>query len=141
MKTRIMKASFLLLLSVVVLLMPSVVVAQSAAGKLAGKVLDSETKEPLIGANITIVGSSMGTSTDIDGEYFILNIPPAAYAVRIGYIGYQTQEIIDVRIVSGVTKQLDVFLKASTVELNAVTIQAEKVFFEAKATNTVKVVE
>lgn len=140
MKTLKILVQFLIILSVIILTQQSVF-AQTSAGKLAGNILDADTKEPLIGANIVIVGTPYGASTDIEGSYFIINIPPGTYNVKIAYIGYQTQEIMDVRVVSGITKELSVNLKPSTVEMTAVIIEAEKVFFEAKATNTTKVID
>ena len=50
------------------------IIGQSGQGKLAGTISDAETGEPLIGANLIIMGTSMGAATDIDGKYFILNI-------------------------------------------------------------------
>ena len=56
-----------------------VVVAMTCAhagttGKVAGKVLDAQTGEPLVGVNVMLVGTTLGASSDIEGEYFILNI-------------------------------------------------------------------
>ena len=42
-------------------------------GKIAGKVIDAMTKEPLVGANVILNGTSLGASTDIDGEYYKLS--------------------------------------------------------------------
>ncbi|CUS92585.1 Domain of unknown function (DUF4480), partial [Candidatus Kryptonium thompsonii] len=43
-------------------------------GKIAGKVVDMETKEPLIGANVIIEGTLLGASTDLNGNYVILTV-------------------------------------------------------------------
>lgn len=78
-------------------------------GKIAGKVVDKSTGEPLVGANILIVGvwkngveqklsDLLGASTDIEGDYFILNIPPGLYSVKASYIGYQEEKVINVQI-------------------------------------------
>ena len=45
-------------------------------GKLSGKIIDRDTREPVIGCNVVIVGTKLGATTDIDGSYFILNIVP-----------------------------------------------------------------
>lgn len=55
---------------------------QTGVGKISGKVIDAATKEPLIGANIVVVNTNWGAATNIEGEYFILNIPPGNYDVR-----------------------------------------------------------
>ena len=60
----------------------------ATTGKIAGVILDSETGEALPGTNVVIMGTNMGASTDIDGRYFILNIPPGEYSLRATMMGY-----------------------------------------------------
>ena len=79
---RIMTILFLLLL------LPAMALAQS--GKLRGQITDQETGEPLVGANVIIVGTSYGAATDLKGEYIILNLIPDVYEVKASYIGYQS---------------------------------------------------
>ena len=67
------------------------VFAQSGVGKIGGRILDADTKEPLIGANVVIVGTESGAATDADGRYYVLNIIPGTYDVRISYVGYGTK--------------------------------------------------
>ncbi|MGB6067422.1 MAG: carboxypeptidase-like regulatory domain-containing protein, partial [Desulfomonilaceae bacterium] len=57
-------------------------------GKIAGKVIDAKTKEPMIGVNVLIVGTTMGAATDVSGNYFILNIPPGVYELKASTVGY-----------------------------------------------------
>jgi hypothetical protein len=130
---------YLWIVLVAIALVPHLSFAQSAVGKLAGKVTDAESGEPLIGANVLVEEIQTGAATDINGEYAILNLPPGNYSVRISYIGYQPQVTVNVRVVAGVTKDLDVKLKATAVEVGEVVIVAERPLFEPKATNTVKV--
>ncbi len=60
---------------------------------LQGIVADSVTQEPLIGASVFIVGTSLGAATDLQGEYKIPNIPEGTYKIRVSYIGYQTKTV------------------------------------------------
>ena len=46
-------------------------VIAGTTGKLVGIVLDKVSKEPLIGANVMIAGTGLGTATDAEGRYFI----------------------------------------------------------------------
>ncbi|MCB0292418.1 MAG: carboxypeptidase-like regulatory domain-containing protein, partial [Calditrichaeota bacterium] len=62
--------------------------AQST-GTLAGRVTDAKSGDPLPGANVFILGTIMGTSTDLDG-FYSLKLPPGKYQVRINYISYKT---------------------------------------------------
>ncbi|SVD07072.1 uncharacterized protein METZ01_LOCUS359926, partial [marine metagenome] len=52
-------------------------------GKVSGQILDTNTGEPLIGANVILQGTSLGAATDIDGYYHILNVPPGYYDLRV----------------------------------------------------------
>jgi hypothetical protein len=120
-------------------ILPAMVSAQTAVGKISGKVTDAETGEPLPGANIVIAGTQLGAATDLDGEYFILNLVPGTYTLRFTFVGYQPQVFQDIRVVAGITKEVDAKKKSAAVELGELVVIAEKPFFEAKATNTVKV--
>ena len=50
----------------------SVIFAQ--AGRISGKVTDQETGEPLVGANVVLLGTSLGAATDINGEFLVNKI-------------------------------------------------------------------
>lgn len=128
---------FLIILTAAVL--PASVFAQSAHGKLAGKITDADTGEPLIGANIVVINTNYGGAADIEGNYYILNIPPGTYDVRLSYVGYGQKLIKDVRIVAGVTYELNESLK-SGIQIDEIVV-TDKKFFEEKATNTIKVID
>lgn len=113
--------------------------AQSSVGKLTGKVTDIDTKEPLIGANVVLLGTDLGAATDINGNYFVLNVEPGDYDVKVSYVGYGEKIIQAVRIVGGITYELNVSLN-SGIELREVVV-TDKKLFEEKATNTVKVID
>ncbi|GJM33657.1 MAG: SusC/RagA family TonB-linked outer membrane protein [Saprospiraceae bacterium] len=57
---------------------------------ISGVVTDATTGEPLIGANVLIVGTSTGTITDFDGAYSI-GISADTKRLEISYTGYRTQ--------------------------------------------------
>jgi len=56
---------------------------------LKGTVTDGATNDPLIGVNVTIQGTSLGTATDIDGWFVIFGIPERALDVKISCVGYE----------------------------------------------------
>lgn len=115
----------------------SLTFAQMGVGKLSGKVIDADTKEALVGANIIILNTDWGAATDINGNYFILNIPPGTYDVKFSYVGYAPKTIKNVRVVAGITYELNAEL-STNFSLPEVVVQDKKLF-EEKATNTVKV--
>lgn len=63
---------------------------------LTGKVLDSETKEPLIGTTIHITGTSIGTVVDYEGSYQ-LDLPEGRVSITVSYTGYESQVFEDVQ--------------------------------------------
>lgn len=130
--------TFSILLFISVFLSTSVF-AQVGAGKLAGKITDSDTEEALIGANIIILNTSLGAACDLDGNYFILNITPGTYDVQVSFVGYSSKIIKQVRVVGGVTYELNSTLSPG-IAMEEIVVTTEK-FFEEKATNTVKVVD
>ncbi len=74
----------------ILLAIPLVLIYGLALGQatISGTVTDSETGEPLIGANVVFVGTAIGTATDADGNYF-LEVPDGVSAIEISYTGYQ----------------------------------------------------
>ncbi len=62
--------------------------SRSQTATLTGIVRDSVTLEPLIAANVTLVGTTYGAATSADGIFTIRRIPPRAYVLRASFIGY-----------------------------------------------------
>ncbi|HTX18578.1 MAG TPA: TonB-dependent receptor [Bacteroidota bacterium] len=113
-----------------VLLLSSFVLISEAfggtTGKLTGKVVDAKTKESLPACNIIIVGTTLGTVADIDGNYVILNIPPGKYSIRAQYLGYQPVDVNDVSVSIDQTTKVDFSLMETTVEMQAVVIEGKQ---------------
>ncbi|GAB6283134.1 MAG: hypothetical protein STSR0008_18910 [Ignavibacterium sp.] len=111
---------------IISLILISFVLIQSSfagtTGKLAGKVVDSKTKEPLPFVNIILVGTNLGAASDMDGNYVILNIPPGTYTVRVQYVGYQTLVVENVQINVDLTTSRDFELVESAIELEEIVV-------------------
>lgn len=99
------------------------VFAQST-GTIKGKVIDGRTKEPLIGTNVLILGTERGASTNINGEFVIMNVPVGTYRLRFSYIGYETLLKTDVVVISANPVSVNVELVESIVEVGKVTVEA-----------------
>ncbi|MEM8526487.1 MAG: SusC/RagA family TonB-linked outer membrane protein [Bacteroidota bacterium] len=89
--------------STVLLLLLTTVGFAMAQRTISGVITDAESGEPLIGANILVVGTSIGTITDFDGNYQ-LELPAEATAIRISYTGYAEQ---DVDVANGTTFNIE----------------------------------
>ncbi|MEZ4746245.1 MAG: TonB-dependent receptor [Calditrichia bacterium] len=106
-------------------------------GKISGKISDSETGEALIGANVVVesrwdgeeiveLDTPSGAASDVDGFFFILNLRPGVYNVRVIYVGYQDQVKQKVRVEVDKTTRLDVQLATQSVEAEEVLVTAYK---------------
>ena len=61
-------------------------------GVLKGVVSDSLNNNELIGANVFLVGTSLGAATNIEGKFTISSIDEGKYIVKVSYIGYKSKE-------------------------------------------------
>ncbi|HQU72691.1 MAG TPA: carboxypeptidase-like regulatory domain-containing protein, partial [Calditrichia bacterium] len=130
-----------LLFCLFLLALVSMAYAQSA-GKISGVVTDRESGDPLPGVNVVLEETFLGASTDVDGFFVILNVPPGTYTAEFSYVGYTTVEMENIRVVGDVTKRLEIQLSSTTLELDsAIVIVADRPFFETGATNTVRVLD
>lgn len=105
------------------LFLPFQLKAQST-GTITGTVVDAETGETIIGANVVIEGTTTGASTDIDGKYTIRGIEEGTYTFVFSYISYQKQTVTDVEITAGEVLTLDMALQPQTAELDDVVVTA-----------------
>jgi outer membrane receptor protein involved in Fe transport len=128
-----MKRTLLLLV-----IIPSIIFA-GTTGKLTGKVTDESTGEPLIGANVTIEGTNLGASTDVAGNYVILNIPPGLYNVKVSSIGYVSLVTQDVKIIVDQTTILSVNLRQTAIEVSEVVVTAKSPLIQKDITSSVAV--
>jgi hypothetical protein len=108
-------------------------------GKITGQVTDRETKEPLIGANVLLEGTALGASTDVNGNFTILNVPAGSYDLKTSYVGYQPTTMTGVSVLAGLTREMSIQLASTAVQMNAVEIVAQKPLIEKTSTNAVRV--
>ncbi len=89
MKLKFDSFSRYLLLSLLAMSLSNFAFAQRT---ISGTISDGQSGDPLIGANLLVVGTSSGTVTDIDGSY-TLEVPEGATEIEISYTGYTTQKV------------------------------------------------
>jgi len=98
----------------------------SITGKIAGVVKDAETGEALPGANIIIVGTTMGAAADVDGYYFMIGVPPGVYSTQARMMGYESVTQTGVEASAGHTTPLDFELKPTTIAGKGITVKAKR---------------
>ena len=85
-------------------------------GKIAGNVVDKETKEPLPGVNVFIAGTSFGSATNMNGEFNIINVPPGNYNVNVQMIGYAGFMVENLRVSVNRTSYIKAELTSTVLE-------------------------
>jgi outer membrane receptor protein involved in Fe transport len=107
-------------------------------GKIAGKVVDVASGDPIPSVNVALMGTTMGATTDAGGEYFILNIPVGVYNVRVTSLGYETQNITGVQVLADQTTELNARLKETVLQGQEVTVVAERDVVKRDVSATVR---
>lgn len=126
----------LLLLTAMVSLFMSATWAQT--GTIAGKISDSEG-EFIVGANVYLQGSTIGTTSDVNGMYKLDNVPAGDVNLVISMLSYST-EIMKVNVKAGQTTTLNVVLKSSAFDLKETVVVGYGVQRKSDLTGSVSVV-
>lgn len=109
-------------------------------GKIKGTITDAEG-EPLIGANIIIENTMMGASSDGQGIYYILNVPPGEYTLKVMMIGYSTLAIEKVLVITDLTTDINANLTMQVLESDEeVTVIATRSMIQKDATASAAVI-
>ncbi|QLE01888.1 TonB-dependent receptor [Galbibacter sp. BG1] len=77
---------------IICLLMCFVATASYSQRVITGSVVDQDTQEPLLGANIVVPNSSTGVVTDFDGN-FSIDVPETTTSLEVSYIGYESKTV------------------------------------------------
>lgn len=113
------------------------IVFAAETGKIAGTVT-SEDGTALTGANVIVEGTSFGAASDEAGNYYILNMPPGTYTVRVDFIGYKSVVATNVLVSVGLTTRQNFTLETTAVPGETVEIVAERPLVIMSATNAVR---
>ena len=84
-----MKSIFIQNSIISLLLLSSAIASYSS---IHGKVIDSQTGQYLMGANIILEGANLGSASNENGDYLIENVPIGNYTLKTMYIGYKISE-------------------------------------------------
>ncbi|MDR2118526.1 MAG: SusC/RagA family TonB-linked outer membrane protein [Tannerellaceae bacterium] len=84
--------------------------------RVTGTVISGDDGEPIVGASVIVKGTSIGSITNLDGQ-FTLNAPASAEALTVSYLGMETQEV-------RIQPSLRIIMKAATQNLGEVVVTA-----------------
>jgi outer membrane receptor protein involved in Fe transport len=119
------------------LLFSQLLMAQTT-GKIEGKVVDAETGEPLPGVNVLLQGTNRGAATDVNGYFFIINVSPGLYSLRVQMIGYENMVFEDLKVSVNRTSEIFAELKTSVIEGEEVVVQAQKITLKKDQTSSIR---
>ena len=103
-------------------------VAQDLTQTIRGEIIDQDSRIPLIGATVMVVGSNpiMGTSTDVDGRFVITDVLLGRTDLFVKYLGYEPKTIPQIDVGSGKQVILKIEMLESTTSLEEVVVKARK---------------
>ncbi len=111
---------------------------------IRGTVVD-EFGYPLTGAEVILVGTSLGTQTDIDGIYVINRITPGSYNLSVRFLGYESQTLFNIIVKSKGNPEYNFVLTPRTEALEGVVLQVNNLIARPKesplSTRTLSAVE
>lgn len=116
---------FYILFALLAIFLSTALPAQDLApGRVLGKLVDAETGDPLIGANVLLEGTTLGASSDLDGTFIIMDVPPAVYTVVVMYVGYSETRVENLKVQPDQAAKLDLSIKPEVIESEAVVVEA-----------------
>jgi outer membrane receptor protein involved in Fe transport len=121
-----MKYFLLVLFRVIICIVVISSVLFAGTGKIHGKVTDATTGEPIVGANVLVVGTTLGAACDIEGAYTIIGVPVGSVSIKFSLVGYQEVRVNEVKVNADQTTPLNMKMTSSAVEMQGVEVTAEQ---------------
>ncbi|MFK7845159.1 MAG: TonB-dependent receptor [Rhodothermales bacterium] len=112
------------LLQFLVLLIVFASPAMAQQGTISGVIVDKDNGETLIGANVRIEGTALGSTTDLDGQYVIKGLVAGSYNLIASYIGYNPITVQNVDVLAGETTTIDLQMSSEAIGLDEVIVEA-----------------
>ena len=113
----------LAVMAIVVLSQLSQLFAQTS-GSISGTVIDARNLQPLTGANISVIGTTRGATTDLEGEFTITEVPVGSQRLRFEYLGYETLLKTDILVISAKPAMVNAALVQGLLSGEEVTVSA-----------------
>jgi len=117
-----MKKTFLLFI-LILFLVPICLLAQT--GKIAGRITDIKTNEPIEGASVFLENSQSGTYTKANGTFLMQNIPTGDHIVYVRFMGYE-QKSVQTTVENDITAIVNFQLEIKAIQIEGVKISANR---------------
>ena len=103
--------------------MPFVLYSQES-GTVKGRVYDKQNNEPIPFANIIIFGTTIGTTSDYDGNYLFTGLKPGYIEIQVSAIGFKPYISEAILVTNAKTSFVDLPIEQTSVELEGVVVKA-----------------
>src|SRR3972149_11910262 len=110
-------------------LLPTFSFAQDITQTIRGRIVDIESKFPLIGAHAVLISDTakfVGTTAAIDGYFRIEGVALGRHTIKASYLGYKEGIISNIIVNSGKEVILNIEMEESAVNIDAVEITASR---------------
>ncbi len=98
----------------------------SQNGKISGKVVDATTNEALPFVNVVVSGTTIGTTTDLDGNFLIIGLKPGYVRLSASFIGYNTTLSPEVDVNNSNIANITISMESADTQLGEVTVKANQ---------------
>ena len=118
----------------------SSVIYAAETGKIAGRVIDATTNQPLIGVNVVVENTELGAPTDVNGRYLITNVRVGTYSVLASCMGYEPVVVNGILVLPDQTATIDFKLNPTVFQIGKpIEVTAVKQVYIRTATATTHV--
>ncbi|MFB6340234.1 TonB-dependent receptor domain-containing protein [Saccharicrinis sp. FJH62] len=95
------------------------------SGVIKGRIFDEASNEPVPFANVVIMGTTIGSTSDLDGNFTITGVEPGFVKLQVSFVGYQTKVSRDISVSNAKTAYIEIGLNASSTSLNEVVVRVD----------------
>ena len=123
-----MKTFYIVLLGMIITLFPGVSYAyelNESDANMIGHVVDKKTKEHIAFVTISLKGTTIGTTTDDTGHFFLKNLPEGTFTVEVASVGYKTIRK-EVKFKKGKTIEMNFEIEEDMISLEGVVVSANR---------------
>ena len=92
-----------------------------AQGQIQGIVFDAESGEPLIGANVIIVGTSIGAAADANGAFEIRDVPAGMHMLEASMLSFESIRN-EIQVQTGEVSRVEFSLETAAISLSEVVV-------------------
>ena len=109
--------------AILLLLISTQAFAQQPTQTVRGIIIDEASNKPLAYVSVGLQGSTLGASTDEEGNFTIINVPIGRYDITASLLGYEPVVLREIQVTSGREVFLNITLKESLISIREVTIK------------------